>query len=95
MLLFSETFQAWVYGPVVPSVYYEFSSLGGSPINRVFFENSLDSETVKIINRIIDEYCAKNPWDLVNESHEPGSPWAQVFKKGYTEEIPNELILQA
>lgn len=92
-LLFADSFEAWRYGPVVPSVYYEFSSLGGRPISKVFFDVKIDNDTSTIIDPIIETSREKYPWDLVSETHENGSPWQQVYEIGKRVEIPNELFL--
>ena len=97
-LLFPESFYSWPYGPVVPSVYEEFSEFGGRVI-RKSFDNSLFSEdgVFGFLNEAIDSLCKKAPWDLVRISHTKGSPWYQVYRNGagYKERIPNELIVKA
>lgn len=97
-LLFSETFQAWPYGPVIPSVYYEYSQYGGRAIEKSYADELVcDSDTLTFLNEGIDALSKKSPWDLVSISHVQGSPWHQVYRDGagYKAEIDNALIVKA
>lgn len=93
--LFSENFCAWQLGPVVPEVYYEFSSHAGRPIYRLY-NSSLDSRDENVINEIIHKYVNKSPSTLVDMSHKPGSAWDVIFDNGNGNRkiIPFGLIIQ-
>ena len=93
--LFRDDFEAWQYGPVIPSVYRMFSLFGGMKINRrVREEIEIDPDTRNVINRIVDKYSGYPAWDLVSMTHKKGDPWDQVFKdgKGNKRTIRKELI---
>lgn len=99
-LLFEENFEAWPYGPVISSVYNEFSSFGGRVIEMTFSLGSsmsnLDSAELRFIDEGIVELRRMYPWDLVRIAHSPSSPWAKVYRDGagYKEKIPNSLIIE-
>ena len=88
-LAYVDTIEAWQYGPVVPSIYYEFSSYGSSPIVLLDknIKNLNDSDVEDISRIIFDENIERNVWDLVNETHVQGSAWANAFHRGYREPI--------
>ena len=46
--LFSEPFEAWKYGPVLPSVYYEFSSYQASSIRKFARTANGDVEVIDL-----------------------------------------------
>ncbi|NMA30283.1 MAG: SocA family protein [Candidatus Methanofastidiosa archaeon] len=82
--LFNDKFEAWQFGPVVPSVYYQYCGFGALPI-RMQYSITLDSltpEELKSINDIIDKKRKKNPWELVEETHKPGGAWDRVYNSG-------------
>lgn len=93
--LFRDDFEAWQYGPVIPSVYRMFSLFGGMKINRQANEEiEIDSDTRSVIDQIVDRYSSYPAWDLVSMTHKKGGPWDQVFKdgKGNKRTIRKELI---
>ena len=81
--LFDDDFQAWQYGPVIPEVYKVFSLFGGMKISRRVGETAvIDGGTRAIIGPVIRDKRGKYPWDLVEITHQPGSPWDIVFAGG-------------
>ena len=91
--LFYDDICAWKLGPVVPDVYYEFSSYAGMPISLTPF-NSIDAADAPVLNRIIDRYLPETASTLVNRTHQKGTPWDQIYRDGLgnREVIPYELI---
>lgn len=92
--IFDEDFQAWQYGPVIPSVYDELKRFGRSKIG---FGNEKDIEIIaysrliktpqydKIIqalDRVMQEYGDLSASVLVDKSHIEGGPWDIVYRKG-------------
>lgn len=86
------TFEKWDYGPVMPSVYREYSFNGGNviekPIRHVIIRKEGDSyvsekmafdydkfkknnpDDAEFIANNIAKFIFKNPFDLVDKSHE-------------------------
>ena len=91
--LFNEDFEAWQYGPVVPAAYNRFSMFVAYPIRRTY-NISLSSEDETFIRGRIPEYRRKSPWEMVEDTHKPGSARDRIWKagKGYHQVIPQELI---
>lgn len=50
--LFDEPIEAWKWGPVVPSIYYQFQRFGREPIpvGEYAFKNRIDDESGEIID---------------------------------------------
>lgn len=74
--LFDEDIEAWMYGPVVPSVYEEYKAFGHQGIepNRKLdftFDNEIESS---LFNEVCKVYCAYSAVGLMNMTHEE-SPW--------------------
>ena len=74
--LFDEDFEAWMYGPVVPSVYEEYKGFGHQGIEPkrdqdFTFENEIESS---LFNEVCKVYCAYSAVGLMNMTHEE-SPW--------------------
>lgn len=90
--LFSEKFEAWPYGPVLPSIYDEFRSFHGNPITK-FAKNadgsaSIISNTasgalgiVYSIARVWNTYKDKTGIELSSITHQRGSAWYKATVK--------------
>lgn len=93
---FDDEIEAWQYGPVVPEVYYEFADCGGTDIYRTYpsaqnlFRNNNEKQ---IVDKVITLCLRLNPWELVERTHRPNTPWARVYK-GFPDVIPNEYLYE-
>lgn len=92
--LFDDDFEAWPFGPVIPSVYYKYSAYGTMPIDFSDGTYQLNCEDTIIIDPIIDSKRVLKPWDLVRETHAKGGAWDFVYKDGLGDHqiIPKQLI---
>ena len=84
--LFPDKIQAWKFGPVVPSVYYEFSSYGPDPLRKT--EDTTDAvksacthQEIELINRVIDQKLKLKAGTLVNDTHKE-APWMNATSSG-------------
>ncbi|MBQ7503084.1 DUF4065 domain-containing protein [bacterium] len=78
--LFEDAICAWKFGPVVPSVYYEYCQYAGLPI-RVYEKPSYADDLI-ILDKLMAKYFKQTTSDLVKETHAPGKPWDIVFNNG-------------
>jgi Uncharacterized phage-associated protein len=88
MQLFSEPFEVWQYGPVLPSVYGEFKSFGGKPIleyskiadgsAKAYVEEQAPKLT-SIINNIWEQYKGFSGQSLSAITHKDHSGWSNAF----------------
>lgn len=86
--LFSESFQVWKYGPVLPSVYGEFKSFGKEPISAYARDAKgisyiVDESTSPALKSSIDIIWGSfKDWDpiaLSQITHMEGSAWSKAF----------------
>lgn len=77
-LLFSDDIQAWPYGPVVPSVYFEYCGNGAMWLYPKDGDcdvlNDCDIQLRTDINAILDKYLPHRAGELVARSHQE-IPW--------------------
>lgn len=92
--LFPEPFQAWQYGPVVASVYDEFCAFAGSFICLAENEPELPENVTLAIKPTIEANMKRDVFDLVNETHQPGSAWSKTVARnnGIIKDHPEILI---
>lgn len=92
--LFDDDFEAWQYGPVVPSVYRTYSVFGGSPIWKAaeyrefdyFGCNSaavvaLAGDELDSVVRTVRKWACLPSWEIVNCSHRKGGAWDRVYNR--------------
>lgn len=75
--LFEEDIEAWMYGPVVPIVYNEYSSYGSSSLPEVRESISLSDDEEELFNEVYDAYRDFSAIGLMNRTHKE-TPWASV-----------------
>jgi uncharacterized phage-associated protein len=94
--LVRESFQAWDYGPVLPSLYHQLKMFGDSPVRDVFLAKSRDdSPSAKIIGQVAKSYANKSAGDLVAMTHRDGGAWAKSYRPGVKDRIiPDGDILE-
>ena len=54
--LFDEDFEAWVHGPVIPSIYQKYKKYGFNPIDKKIDHNPIDDEKTSFLDQIWDIY---------------------------------------
>lgn len=79
---FSDSIEAWQFGPVVPKVYYEFCGFGAMPITMQYQSASICPEDKIAIDNIVESKRELSPWDLVEETHRLGGSWDQTYRNG-------------
>ncbi|WP_088005585.1 Panacea domain-containing protein [Indiicoccus explosivorum] len=63
-----------------------------SPSFMRIFSSEHGPLTIKMIHSVIEEYGSLSAWDLVELTHEPGKPWAKVYKPGANKLITDDII---
>ena len=86
--LFTERFETWTLGPVVPSVYAEFSSYGKKPIETFASDSQGNSYIVteigvfkQCIDKIWCQYKDFSGEQLSHLTHRPGTAWSIAKEK--------------
>lgn len=94
--LFWEDFEAWQFGPVVPVIYRRYCGAAALPLT-LYDENDfkpIDNHSKFVIDRILREKEALNPWEMVKDLHQPGRAWSIIYMDGIGvyNIIPKDLI---
>lgn len=106
--LFSDRIEAWKYGPVIPSLYYELRRFGREPIigaralvydpsrdepPRAAAESEIDKEILKTLETIWNSYKNAPAEHIVALTHQEGTPWRQAYDENRRhKEIPKDTI---
>lgn len=102
--LINEGVEAWVYGPVFPTLYHSLKGYGRDPIRNPvplltvsgdklvpkIDEQGSEESVAKarhIIRSVWDSYKGYTGGQLVSLTHDPGTPWADVWD-GSTKRTP-------
>lgn len=89
--LFSDYFEVWKYGPVVPSVYNAFSNYGSKPIKSYYLNEDKSYTTIKLnSNKVFDsvffdvweKYKFKDGVFLSDLTHRSGTAWSVALSCG-------------
>lgn len=94
--LIDGTFEAWAYGPVLPSVYGQAKAFGKNPIKNVFHgvPPVADEGCQKMLDDAFDALSKKTPGQLVSITHWKEGAWANNYIPGaFGVPIPDKDIL--
>ncbi len=89
--LFSDKIEAWVHGPAVRDVYFEYKKFGFGPITKTVKENDLEKisiDTKKFLDQVWSVYGKKDAAYLEYLSHSE-TPW-QKAREGLEPHIGSE-----
>lgn len=104
--IFKDKFEAWKYGPVIPSLYdkiYKYNrekirlddkGMERLKVNLKLSKFSHKKDLIDCIDTVIKKYGKKSGGQLIDLTHKKGSPWDKIYNdgKGYGDEIPSKLI---
>jgi uncharacterized phage-associated protein len=96
-LLVIENFQAWDYGPVLPSVYHRTKAFGDDYVQDVFhaFPDIHGTPESDIIEEAVGALSNMRPGQLIANTHWKGGAWAKFYRAGARGIIiPNDAILE-
>lgn len=81
--LIEEEVEAWQYGPVIPELYHEIKQFRSSPVDTVSAPVvELQLEQKGLIKSVFDAYKRFSGIQLSDLTHQPGTPWSQVWQRG-------------
>ncbi len=95
--LFSEDFEAWVHGPVIPELYEKYQEFGWHPIEQEV-EPDLPTEVREFLDEVSLEYFAcdtyeleqmihiEDPWRIARGNLPPDTASNSVIKKEWIKE---------
>ena len=95
--LFSNKVEAWKYGPVIPELYGVIKRFRSMAVDielvDLYSEHEVSQEDREFLASMWQSYKHLSGRELSALTHQPGSPWDQVYiKDQYNLVIPNEII---
>lgn len=91
--LFDEPIEAWIHGPVVPSIYFQFKDYGWNeiPQRSRFDESIFSTEVLDILNQVWEVYGVYTGNQLEAFSHRE-DPWIQARKGLASDDTSHEQL---
>ena len=82
---FFEDIEAWIFGSVVPNVYFMFCGFGANDIRLSYPEAEKDIEETdrNIIKKTALETAAEKPWDIQKDVCRKNGAWAGTYANGF------------
>lgn len=95
-LLFEEEFQAWKYGPVVPSVYYDnWCNAANVLVVSKPVSVDIDNDTLAFLKGMLRTYDRFSFLEMVDISH-GSKPWKDNYEVRMKKNIPmSDMIVEA
>jgi uncharacterized phage-associated protein len=89
--LFDEDFEAWVHGPVIPALFYNYKEFGSKPIIKDVEKPSFPTELEKFLEEITEIYfiCDGLELELMTVREDP---WIYA-RKGLARDEPSHAII--
>ena len=88
--LFSEDFEAWIHGPVLPVLYDKYKYLGRKPIDENV-ESKLPENIKEFLEQLSNEYFACDTYELEQMTHIE-DPW-RLARKNLSSDTPSNVII--
>ncbi|MDR2559342.1 MAG: DUF4065 domain-containing protein [Oscillospiraceae bacterium] len=95
---FSEQFEAWVHGPVIPSVYHQYKKYGYNPINITYSIGDMSGSQQEVLKYVKDNY-GKYDGKYLEELTHSQDPWKYARSgldpdERVDKNIPKEIIAE-
>ncbi|MGE7369757.1 Panacea domain-containing protein [Neorhizobium sp. NPDC001467] len=81
--LINENFEAWDYGPVLPSLYHRVKAFGAKAVPNVFWGSApVVGREAQMIQTAWDKLQTQSPGELVENTHWSNGAWAKRYVPG-------------
>ncbi|NJL65514.1 MAG: SocA family protein [Methylacidiphilales bacterium] len=88
--LFDEDFQAWIHGPVIPTLYQKYKSFGWQPILEDA-NPELPQEIQDFLKEVAEEYFACDAYELEQMTHAE-TPWVNA-RENLPPDTPSNAVI--
>lgn len=88
--LFKDNIEAWIYGPVISSVYHQYKKNENNPIIDIDDNSKISSEDKIFLEKIWDSFGGYSASKLVEITHSH-TPWKEAFTTS-SKNISNKSI---
>ncbi len=97
--LFKSEFEAWIHGPVLPSIYGKYKHFKWNPISKELnndiiisnIEKKLTSDEKDILSQVVDEYFGLTAYQLEQLTHIE-EPWIKARKGLNPDDLSRNII---
>lgn len=90
---FKDKIEAWQFGPVIPSVYYQYAAFGSAPITMFKTQEiNLGQEEKEDLEQIVREKAVLSLWEMLVDTHKKGKAWDLYYKMGKRNVIPKKAM---
>jgi uncharacterized phage-associated protein len=75
--LFEEDFEAWIHGPVIPSLYEQYQTFGWQPLLKEVQNPQFSEELQNFLKEVTNEYFILDTLELEMMTHRE-APWIEA-----------------
>lgn len=87
---FADDFEAFGFGLCVPNVYYHYAGFGAMPITSIVLrDGKIEADDKLLIDRIVAEKSALEPWELASDCCSTVGAWRVVVDNLRDKGIPD------
>lgn len=90
---FKDEIEAWQFGPVIPTVYYQYTAFGPAPITMFKTQKiDLEQEEKKDLEQIVKEKAILSILEIVADTNKKGKAWDLYYKVNERNVIPKKAM---
>ncbi len=89
--LFEEDFEAWIHGPVIPTLYQEYRAFQWKPILKDVSKQKFSEDVQNFLNEVSEVYFACDAYELERMTHQE-DPWIKA-RGGLPLDTPSNAII--
>ena len=82
--LFTDTIEAWEFGPVIPSIYHKLKKYGSNPIIDEKDKSTISVEDKEILDKVWEAFGGYSASRLVDITHVL-TPWVEAYNSSKKE----------
>lgn len=90
---FKDEIEAWQFGPVIPTVYYQHAAFGPAPITMFKTQKiDLEQEEKKDLEQIVKEKAILSLLEIVADTNKKWKAWDMYYKVNERNIIPKKAM---
>lgn len=90
---FKDEIEAWQFGPVIPTVFYQYAAFGPAPITMFKTQKiDLEQEEKKDLEQIVKEKAILSLLEIVADTNKKWKAWDMYYKVNERNIIPKKAM---